>query len=416
MSYLNVIEKLDLIERDNPFDELRVDAFIDHIKSNKNKVLVLFCSYQNLVDPFRQCIDFLCKEFDIYIIYTRTVQEFSNDYLVKKTVTINRNFNALKKILKECNNIDTFVITNMGLIWNWYYLYVRHYTFAKIIVYARDFISTFHCQCFDTLIEVNGSKEKALLEFEANEQIISSADGILTSFSGKGFDTIKKQNPNTYFFLPVLSKTIYKNVRFHNVPKKFSFVYAGSMYPTKYIKKFDQISVKLGIFKDILVSNKTYSLHAFPEPVFPFHEFGCYNSLGSKFTLHKSLPVQTLIEKIVHFDFGLCIQDFRLIDSSIIDAHKYLFPTKIFTYLAAGLPVIINDEYGIAKDFIVKNRLGIAVKSSEFINLNQILKRYDYNMLKNNVVKFQKQYYLEKEKNNLLTFIDNIVDKKKEVL
>ena len=82
--------------------------------------------------------------------------------------------------------------------------------------------------------------------------------------------------------------------------------------------------------------------------------------------------------------------------------------TKNYTYLEAGLPILVNDEYSYCKELVEKNSIGIAVKSKDLRNIDHILKKVDINSLKKNVKKFNVKNNLFEKYNELSAFYESL--------
>jgi hypothetical protein len=62
--------------------------------------------------------------------------------------------------------------------------------------------------------------------------------------------------------------------------------------------------------------------------------------------------------------------------------------TKNYTYLEAGLPILVNDEYSYMKELVEENNIGLSLKSNNLSQINNFLKNIDIDLLKENVRKF----------------------------
>jgi hypothetical protein len=90
------------------------------------------------------------------------------------------------------------------------------------------------------------------------------------------------------------------------------------------------------------------------------------------FEYRKALPYDALVREIESHDFGFhcfdysgCLENRFFIDNS--------FPSKVFTYLDAGLPVIVNRDFRYVSDYVESNGLGVSIGFSEIGNLKTVL-------------------------------------------
>jgi hypothetical protein len=89
-------------------------------------------------------------------------------------------------------------------------------------------------------------------------------------------------------------------------------------------------------------------------------------------------------------------------------SYKGAMGTKNYTYLEAGLPILVNNEYSYCKELVEKNNIGIAVKSEDLRNINEILENVDINNLKKNVRKFNVKNNLYKKFSELSAFYESL--------
>jgi len=105
----------------------------------------------------------------------------------------------------------------------------------------------------------------------------------------------------------------------------------------------------------------------------------CSNSY-SNFQLLEGVPYDKLARTIASFDFGISLVT---LNRDELDLRDILFQTavatKIFSYLEAGLPVIVNKEHEYTAEIIEDNNLGFAVHSHEIAQLSSKIANFDYN-------------------------------------
>ncbi|MBS3078633.1 hypothetical protein J4218_00760 [Candidatus Pacearchaeota archaeon] len=100
-------------------------------------------------------------------------------------------------------------------------------------------------------------------------------------------------------------------------------------------------------------------------------------------------------KNISKYDYGI-IPDF--FDTSIINPlwPKTSMANKLFTYIEAGIPIIINEQSEVMADVVKNNSIGIVIKYEELKNLKKIILKKDYNKLLKNMKKTQERYRLSK--------------------
>ncbi len=104
------------------------------------------------------------------------------------------------------------------------------------------------------------------------------------------------------------------------------------------------------------------------------------------------------------FHYGLMLYYF---DGLLISENHYqtIVPTKLFTYLEFGIPVIVIDEMVAVSEVVRENDLGIVISRNEVKNLHSILEnvKNKYNVFIDNVYTYRQKY-------NMDIMIDKIVD------
>ena len=83
--------------------------------------------------------------------------------------------------------------------------------------------------------------------------------------------------------------------------------------------------------------------------------------------------------------------------------------TKIHTFLEAGLPVLVNKEYGYMSEFLENNKIGFGLQSRDISKTKKLLKKININNLKSNVKKFYESNSMWKKGDNLKTSIFHLL-------
>jgi len=135
------------------------------------------------------------------------------------------------------------------------------------------------------------------------------------------------------------------------------------------------------IFKK-LAEYKNIEIHVYPSNIFYFKNIEKHNSIiiHSYIKDHKKL-----IQEISNYDFGLI-----LIDTELYKNIKNSSTMKMFDYLGANLPIIINSEYIHMAKIIEDNDFGIIVNDVNKINEQIEICNYKFliNSVKRNRIKF----------------------------
>lgn len=103
----------------------------------------------------------------------------------------------------------------------------------------------------------------------------------------------------------------------------------------------------------------------------------------------------------------------HLTDQTKLNVFHYdtCIPTKFFTYLSAGLPVIVSKEFGYIASLVKKHEIGIVISENEIDSLSEIIKRYDYEKLKANVKRAREELSMKRHINRLIEFYEEACSK-----
>ena len=103
------------------------------------------------------------------------------------------------------------------------------------------------------------------------------------------------------------------------------------------------------------------------------------------------------------YDFAYFCFDQELNPDSTI-YKQTTFGSKIFTYLEAGLPIIISEETGFMASFVVENDIGISVSWCNLKNLRKIIEHTDWDRIRRSIQKKRQSWRMEAQINHLLSF------------
>ncbi|MGE4267719.1 MAG: hypothetical protein AB7F25_09800 [Deferribacterales bacterium] len=113
---------------------------------------------------------------------------------------------------------------------------------------------------------------------------------------------------------------------------------------------------------------------------------------------------------IKDYDFGLNLLNINEEYKRICRVHfNSLFQAKMVTYLAAGLPMIVNDEFVTHREFVNDNKIGFSVRYDEIPLIAEKIKKVDYRQLKENVRKLQGKYLAEKKDEKLAKYLLSLI-------
>lgn len=198
-------------------------------------------------------------------------------------------------------------------------------------------------------------------------------------------------------------------------PDPFSVVFPGSLLPGNFPQAAFADGHVLRLVREY-VAPQNIRYHVFANPFSgdgSFERFWDYHYLSRKeplFRLHPGMSPERLVDEISNFGFGAM---FYLLDNGfkvLMEHYASLIPTKVFTMLEAGLPIIYNEEFEYLGGLAAEWGLGIHVSQDDIRRgIRPLIEGCDYPQLRKNVAAFRKAYSMESRIDDLLTVYEKAV-------
>jgi len=379
-------------------------------KSEKDN-LVLIVPFEN-ADHITRSSSKLKEIFNLYKLYYFSDSDGNMVEHFKASGSVDNSLYKLYVFLEHNHsNIDLIVINAIPSNFHLIYFIKTLFPDIKVIISVLDILSFY------------GDKEKVVSELEFKQRydfeltcedyMIKNCDGIIASISGKyAEETVfskSKKYIQYYNFLPN------KNNHFeHKEPENISFCYAGGYLHTGSEKLISADIKMFNVFKPLV--EQGYSVEAFfsniEENNINHTNFKDLHKLAAQynFKFHSSKKIDDLLPMIKHHTFAIMFYDFtETTKANILKKHLCsAIPTKIFTYLAAGLPIIISEEIEAAAEFITKNGLGISISQNDIKAISDIATVENYNSIKKNILSLQIKFSTEENYHVLHKFLSEI--------
>lgn len=86
---------------------------------------------------------------------------------------------------------------------------------------------------------------------------------------------------------------------------------------------------------------------------------------------------------------------------------RHMMPTKLFSYLEAGLPVLVSEELGGVSALVREHGLGLVLAAADLPRLGQILAAADHAALRRNVLAYRRKHSMPNMIGRLLAIYDH---------
>ncbi|WP_035587173.1 glycosyltransferase family protein [Hippea jasoniae] len=258
----------------------------------------------------------------------------------------------------------------------------------------------------------NISEKIALCAYKSAKLIAhyNIVDGIIhRTYGNKVSDMANIKSKNIFF--PPVSDFFEINDRL-NINKSIvtNLLYIGVIADeNRYSKEIYEGSFLSKIFNDICNSGCTiriYSSHGLNDTLLKLK-----NKLNDNIEIFSKTPIEEIFDQAKDVPYwGAILENFYRTNPNQngIDT----IPTKLYTYITMGFPIIASESLEATAHIVEKYKIGFVLKKGDEKKLGDILRNKNYNLYRENVIKYLKDK-LNKEKleNILMNFYGDILFK-----
>lgn len=268
--------------------------------------------------------------------------------------------------------------------------------------------------------ELWGISHDAQLDYFSEEFLFKRADGIiLTMNTIAAGDTLRLRYEST---TPLLEFPTYVCDEFCREEEKYShrdgkvhLVYGGIIAPSDKPKEIFGDNQFLALAKKLL--NQGLCFHMYLSPHFSplqirklYQDYIQFAVETSNFSFKQGIPHDQAIKEFSRYDFATMISIFDGVKLNTFHWETAM-PSKFFTYLSAGLPVIVSKEHGNISSLVRNYECGIVVDQKDLDNLFDIIKHCDYKKLKTNVKRAREELSMKNHIGRLIEFYESVCNK-----
>ena len=292
---------------------------------------------------------------------------------------------------------------------------------ATRVTFAFNDIPSIGKDSVDTSEEASDTPHVSRLDFLSEKFLFERADGILLTMNTLA--VVKVLSLRYKIIMPLLDFPMYISDEFasykkkpsHNNNGKIHLVYGGIIAPADAPKGTLGEVQFLNLAKSI--SSSGLCFHMYTSPHFSpfqikkmFAEYLQFAAEEPNFTFKRGLPLDKAIEEFSQYDFAVLIGLFDGIEFSKV-SYGTCTSSKFFTYLAAGLPIIVSEEYSYLASLVRKYEIGIVINQREIFSLSKIIKKCNHGKLKINVKRAMEDFSMKKHIGRLIEFYKQACNK-----
>lgn len=133
-----------------------------------------------------------------------------------------------------------------------------------------------------------------------------------------------------------------------------------------------------------------------------FSEYIALKIKNPLFSFKRGVPMEKTSREFSKYDFGVMFYLFEK-GTRFREHNNNIIPVKFFSYLEAGLPIIVSEELEYVSKLVGDYEIGIVVSQKDIGNLSKIIANSDYNKLSDNVKKAREKFSM---KNNIHRLVD----------
>ena len=269
--------------------------------------------------------------------------------------------------------------------------------------------------------ELRKKPKETQLDCYSEEFVFKKADGIVLTMNTlvAGEQLCLRYNTK----VPLLEFPTYVCDEFFKEEEKYSrrdgktyLVYGGIVTPSDKPKEIFGSTQLIDLAKSLI--NQGLHFHMYLSPHFSpiqinklYSDYVQLTANIPNFSFKYGIPLDKATKEFSKYDFAVLM--IHLTDQTKLNVFHYdtCIPTKFFTYLSAGLPVIVNKEFGYIASLVKKHEIGIVISGNEIDSLSEIIKRYDYEKLKANVKRAREELSMKRHISRLIKFYEEACSK-----
>lgn len=259
-------------------------------------------------------------------------------------------------------------------------------------------------------------------QLECERYLLSYTDGVIFC-GGKGHQQHllppEKQNDSKYLNFPsyplenFFAKELLIDIPQNDEPWKFVFIGGIPPFAEHNPPEIYADAQILSVLEILLKSNVVISVRNNPlissqgqlNTTYPEYIALATRESGLKFLA--GLFPEELSDAVSDNHFGLMLYDYT--DTLVGDLHfSTIIPSKFFTYLEAGLPVLVNSRFHAVCELVETYNCGLVIDPDEYASITEKLSTINYQKLRRGALNARKQLSLDTQIARLINLYTDI--------
>lgn len=402
---------------------ISANELVNAINGPSPKKTILYITSAPTYNLVRQSI-YLRKEGYQTILLMETNLSFIS-FLEKyfDVVYVCNSIYELSYILKEAK---PYVVHVQGATpsSNHFGILAKLFSKSKVVFNFNDIPSTAIAQ---EDIESLWNKEDVKLDFFSEKFACERCDGLIFGYSAEAGDRLKGR----YFISsPILEFHSYPcdefmsegGSKYSDQDGRIHIVQGGQVAPSSVPEKFKrdgmyhnliEILTGQGIYFDIYVTARKIKRN--------YDDYVLMSKKNPLFRFNGGMLLDQATKEFSKYDFGSILiyyddkEEINYKSKVFIEEHRGMrLVDRFFTYLEAGLPILISDDYLYGAKLVKEYGIGIVVGRKDFGNLSEIINSYDREKLIANVKRARQELSMKIHIGRLIDFYGQVVEGKYE--
>lgn len=402
---------------------MSVNDLINAINVPSPQKKVLYLTSAPMYNLVRQSI-YLRKQGYQTILLMETNISFTN--FLEKYFDIVYVFNSIYELSYILKEAMPYVVHVQGATpsSNHFGILAKLFSKSKVIFNFNDIPSTAIAQ---EDIESLWNNEDVKLDFFSEKFACERCDGLIFSYSREVEKRLKSRysinSPMLEFHSYPCDEFMSENgSKFSDQDGKIHLVQGGmvasSLLPEKFNKearyhRLIETLTEQGIYFDMYVTARKIK-----------RDYSDYIRIAEKnplFKFNSGLLLDQATKVFNRYDFGSLIMTYDDKEEAVykrkvyIEEHKGMkVPDRFFTYLEAGLPILVRDDFLYAAKLVKEYGIGIVVGRNDLNNLTEVINSYDREKLIANVKRARQEMSMKRHIGRLIDFYGQVVEGKNE--